>query len=176
MTIGRLPFAAALIGLLLGAAPLARGQSEAPVVEPDPPPAAFAEPEPPRALEPIWVHRKRPVFIAAGAVTFAASYILAIQMALMTAGSGAAEPCSDCGSKAGTLLIPVAGPWLAYRHEDGIWPAVWSGAEAAGAIALLVGLAGHDVLEWRPRDWGRTIAVVPVLTGQQQALSLNLRW
>ena len=184
--------AAALLAVALGVAAPARGQSDAPddsgstitVIDPPAtrieaapaPPAPVAEPEPLPAPEPIWVHRKRPVLIAAGAVTFGASYIAALVTGFFTVAAGAAEPCSDCGRKAGTLLIPIAGPWLVYRHEPGIWPAAWSGVEAVGAALLLAGLAGHDVLEMRPRYWKRTIAVIPLLTGQQQTLSLNVSW
>jgi hypothetical protein len=41
---------------------------------------------------------------------------------------------------------------------------------------LAVGIVGHDVPEWRPIDGGPRVRVVPAVTLQSGALSLDVSW
>src|SRR5262245_22141301 len=116
----------AILGLLLGTASPARAQSEP-------------------ATAPVVVHRQRDGLVIAGGLIFGASYGAAVGLAMDTlfTASVAAE-CDDCpprGWPQGVLLLPVAGPFLAWPKIEGdrgsraLW-AAWSGVQAAGLAMM----------------------------------------
>ena len=169
----KLLFAAAVLGLLVGAAGPARAQSE-----PDEPPL----------MEPHVVHEQRTGFLAAGGVTFGVGYGAALLAGLVVTSARPEDDCGLCSSQhpqdspAPLVLVPVVGPllewWRAPTSSRGsplVWSA-WSGLEAAGAVMLIVGLVGHDVVEWRPVPEGPRVRVVPAVTPQSGALSLDVSW
>jgi hypothetical protein len=185
--------AVTVLGLVLGVAGPARAQSADDVTdEPEQPSvevpvvprraAPLAEPEPPSPLMPRWVHRRRPGLIIAGAATYGASYAAAVLLGLGTVGAGAAEECDDCRSRAAVTIIPVAGPLLAwktapeYNRGSVYFWAAWSGVQVAGLAMLVVGVIGHDVLEWRPQNGRPRVSLVPAFNGKLGALSLNVSW
>jgi len=196
----KLPFAAAILGVLLGTAAPARAQAEAaaagetrpsddgaeaPEIELQPAPALLAapmsEPEQPDLMMTRVVHRLRPGFLAAGGTTFGVSYTVAALLGFVTTFQPQDSP-GDRRSPPPYYLLPVAGPlvewWIMPASSRGsvtLW-AVLSGVEAVGAAMLIVGFVGHDVVESRPLDAGPRVRVVPMFTGQQGALSLDVRW
>ena len=191
--LGRFSSAAALLAVALGVAAPARAETEtgeghddeAPTIELPAVPRLAAPsfvPDAPTKAFPRWVHRRRPALIAAGAATFGATYAAAVFLGLAIVASGAAEPCSDCGAHGAAAVVPIAGPLLYWwkTPEDvrgsPVWVSIWSGAQAVGAGTLIAGLVGHDVMEWRPRDLGATLCIVPAVAPRQGAVSLAVTW
>ena len=164
---------AAIVGSLLGAAAPARAQSA-----PDEPPV----------LEPHVVHQQRAGFLTAGGVTFGVSYGAALLAGFFVTGARNEDNCGLCASdhpvesKPPLILVPVAGPLLAWwqapessRGSPVVWVA-WSGLQAAGAAMLIAGMVGHDVVEWRPAPEGPRVRVLPAITPELGALSLDVSW
>jgi len=86
-------------------------------------------------------------------------------------------------AEAKRAIIPFAGPYLVarnlppYERPSSIWPyAAWSLIEVAGATIMVVGLIGHDVPERRAKRPRATASLVPVVTPQLGALSVNVTW
>jgi hypothetical protein len=198
----KLPLAAAITGLVFGTAFPAHGQTPAPSGEtgvyggpdesrgPDltprvePIPAApISNPESSPGMEPRMVHRPRTGLRDAGAATLGVSYAVAVLLGINLLVVGDGGECGHCSSQGVLLMLPVAGPLVVAWTTPGgarsgeLWPfAVWSGVEAAGAALLIAGWAGHDVLEWHPRDPPAKVSLVPTLTPRVGALSLNVSW
>ena len=76
------------------------------------------------------------------------------------------------------MCIPVAGPMLVKANSsafDNNWtfPALWSLAQGAGLTMFIVGMAGHDVVEYQPR---RMVNITPVVTRTFSGLALQSAW
>jgi len=159
-----------IVGLLLGATAPARGQ------------ASLEEPALP---EPHVVHQERKGLLVAGGVTFGVSYGLAVLLGLFTTGGGGGLERDNETVRDGrfpVIIVPVAGPMLEWwrapassRGSPMVW-AAWSATQAAGAAMLVAGFVGHDVVEWRPVPEGPRVRVVPAVTPQSGALSLDVSW
>lgn len=161
---------AAVVGLLVGRPSPAFGQT-----------ANSTNPPP---VETQTVHRSRMPLVVGGYLTFAASYGLALIGGAIIVGGGIDGPPCHCASQFLLWALPVVGPVLGNAYapaSDGgsgaMWPFVLlSGVEAAGAAMLTVGLIGEDVPVPDLPPPPPKITVIPIVTRQLSALSLNIRW
>jgi len=152
-----------------------------------PPLPAAAPPSPAGAPPPgtYTAHRRySPGLATAGVATFLPSYMLAVFVGLLSAAvdGGIDGPPCNCNSQIVLWAIPVAGPMLGNAfapngNSVAMWPlAIWSGVEAAGLTMWLVGSMYEDVQLPVPAPWHPPVTVVPTVTRQLSALSLNFNW
>ena len=130
-------------------------------------------------------HRRySPGLATAGVATFLPSYMLAVFVGLISAAvdGGIDGPPCHCDSQIALWAIPVAGPMLGNAfapngNSVAMWPlAIWSGVEAAGLTMWIVGSMHEDVQLPVPQPWRPPVTVVPTVTRQLSALSLNFNW
>jgi hypothetical protein len=140
------------------AAPIAPAFGEAPQPAPPLPP-----PSPPVT------HELRYNFLVGGWVLFGATWVPAV---IISARSSSGCDTPGCRDGAGTLWVPVLGPFLAMSSnvQSSRKPllAVWSLAEAGGLVMIAVGLVGHDVpaVQQTPQpSWGLAPIASRDLTG-----------
>jgi hypothetical protein len=159
--------ATVVAGLVVGRPSLAFGQA----VDPGPSQAAAASSSPsPTSFTPQY--HQRWGLVIGGLATFGLSYSLALFGGIGASSEVINGPNCKCSSQFGLWAIPVVGPMVgnaaaAPGSGVGTWPAVaLSAVEAAGVTMFVVGLIGHDV----------PVAVVPTVTRQLSALSLNFNW
>jgi hypothetical protein len=194
--------------MLLASARFARAQGasenatpsdapKTPVIEPLPevaPPAASPPARMPPALslaQPQMIHQRRNGLLRAGEVVFGLSYGVALlgSLVLWTSKIGLDPedgPCGPiCNKLAVSMLIPVAGPLIAYTQvQKGgnpgpllLFAGVWSGVEAAGLAMFIVGVIGHDVPQETIVTVRHTrISVVPFVTPGGGMLALRTPW
>jgi len=116
------------------------------------------------------VHRAQRGLVLAGAITFGVSWGIAASISLLCAGR-----CSD---GADYLWVPIAGPLLLgldASEASGIF-ILWSATEAAGAIMLVIGAMGHDVMEYRIARHGPTVHLAPLFARDASGMALTARW
>ena len=54
---------------------------------------------------------------------------------------------------------------------------LWSAAQAAGVVMFIVGMVGHDVMEYRiAGQRGPTLQLSPLLARNANGLALTARW
>jgi len=116
------------------------------------------------------VHRPRRGLVTGGAITFGVTWGIAATISLMCSGS--------CSSDADYLWVPIAGPlFLADNSSDGIgFLLLWSASQAVGAAMLIVGLVGHDVMEYQVAKGGPTLHLTPMLARDTGGMALTARW
>ena len=149
-----------------------------------PSPATAPPTAPPIATQPQMYHRPYAALVTAGEITFYTSYVLAVVTGVLVAitGGGVDGPPCHCNSQIELWAVPVAGPMLGTAFATPgesvtIWPfAVWSGVEAVGAAMLMIGLVGHDVPVETFTPPPPRVTVIPTVTRQLGALSLNFNW
>jgi len=152
------------------------------------PPPGYAAPPgyPPYAAYPGYppmqltkVHRPRRGLVTGGAITFGVSWGIAASISFIlgtsTCGNG-----SSCNDSADYLWIPIAGPLVVAAKESssdgpGIF-ILWSAAQAAGVIMFVVGMVGHDVMEYRVAKNGPTLTLAPLVAREARGLGLTARW
>jgi len=112
-----------------------------------------------------------------GAVTFGVSWGIAVTVSgLLNCTGDVGSTCNDVKSY---LWIPIAGPALLSAQDSGDGDAFlifWSAAQAAGAVMLVVGLMGHDVMEYRMARGGPTFRLAPLLARDASGMALTARW
>jgi hypothetical protein len=117
------------------------------------------------------VHRTRRGLVTAGAITFGVSWGIASTISLICSGS--------CSSGADYLWVPVAGPLFLgvdnARGASGIL-ILWSASQAAGVIMFVIGMMGHDVMEYRIARRGPTVQVAPLFARDAGGMALTARW
>jgi hypothetical protein len=120
------------------------------------------------------VHRPRRGLVTGGAITFGVSWGIAASFSFLFSS------CTGCNDNADYLWVPIAGPLIVAANNSGTdSPGVfilWSAAEAAGVIMFIVGMAGHDVMEYRIARGGPTLQLSPLLARGTQGLGLTARW
>lgn len=120
------------------------------------------------------VHRPRRGLVTGGAITFGVSWGIAASFSFLFSS------CTGCNDNADYLWVPVAGPMIVAANNSGTEsPGVfilWSAAQAAGVIMFIVGMAGHDVMEYRIARGGPTLQLSPLLARDTQGLGLTARW
>lgn len=141
-----------------------------------PPPGYAAYPGyPPMQL--TKVHRPRRGLVTGGAITFGVSWGIAASISFILGTSTCSG--SSCNS-ADYLWIPVAGPLVVAAKESGSdGPGIfilWSAAQAAGVIMFIVGMAGHDVMEYRIAKNGPTLTLAPLFAREATGMGLTARW
>jgi hypothetical protein len=121
------------------------------------------------------VHRPRRGLVTGGAITFGVSWGIAASFSFI---AGTCTGCND--DSVDYLWVPVAGPLIVASNESsstgpGIF-ILWSAAQAAGIIMFIVGVAGHDVMEYRIARGGPTFQLAPLVARQASGLGLTARW
>jgi hypothetical protein len=168
---------------VIPAPPAGNGAPPAPPYPPPPygryPPPGYAPyPYPPPypgypPPQPTKVHRPRRGLVAAGAITFGVSWSIAASISLLLAG------CTDCNNGVNYLWVPIAGPLMlaGNGNSDGT-PVLllWSAAQAAGVAMFAIGMAGHDVMEYRYADRGPTFQLGPLIARDASGMTLTARW
>ena len=120
------------------------------------------------------VHRPRRGLVTAGAITFGVTWGIAATVSVLLNCSGI-----DCSDVKDYLWVPVAGPALVAARSDGGGDAFlifWSAGQAAGAVMLVFGLIGHDVMEYRMARGGPTLRLTPLLARETSGMALTARW
>jgi hypothetical protein len=123
------------------------------------------------------VHRARRGLVTGGAITFGVSWGLAATISLLLNDSSCTGSCRDSASY---LWIPIAGPLVVAARDDSsdgdsIF-VLWSAAQAAGAAMLIVGLVGHDVMEYRYARSGPSLQLAPLFARNASGMALTARW
>jgi len=122
--------------------------------------------------QPVTVHRARRGLVTAGAVTFGVTYGFAATISFLLIGS--------TSNNKDYMWIPIAGPAILAMGSSGSDDAgfffLWSAAEAAGVAMFIVGLMGHDVIEYRLAERGPTLRLTPLLARETGGLALTARW
>ena len=120
------------------------------------------------------MHRPRRGLVTGGAITFGVSWGIAASFSFL------ASSCTGCNNNADYLWVPVAGPLIVAANDSGSdGPGIfilWSAAQAAGVIMFIVGMVGHDVMEYRIARGGPTLQLSPLLARDTQGLGLTARW
>jgi hypothetical protein len=131
--------------------------------------------------QPAMVHERYLWLVGPGGFVFALSYgaaFLVGVLELLTPAPSNNPTSSDigcdstCKNESALLLVPVAGPLLAFvggphnanDTKVGLW---WSGIQAVSLAVTIVGLVGHDV------PAAGKVSVVPLVTSNGGALSLR---
>jgi hypothetical protein len=143
---------------------------------PYPPPyGAYPSGYPPLQL--TQVHKVRRGLVTGGAITFGVSWGIAASISFILAGSTCAG--SDCAA-ADYLWIPVAGPLIVAGRDSGSNGSsifiLWSAAQAAGLAMFIIGMMGHDVMEYRVAQRGPTLNLMPLLAREAGGMALTARW
>ena len=117
------------------------------------------------------MHRPRRGLVISGAITFGFSWGIAASISLVCRGS--------CSAGADYLWIPIAGPLVVSSNDiaatDGFFY-LWSAAQAAGVVMFIVGLIGHDVMEYQIVRGGPTLQLGPLLARDANGMALTARW
>jgi hypothetical protein len=173
----------------------ARAQdAQAPAKPADGPQSPIVEPlrtttaaPPPARTPPLWpaqpamVHERYLWLAGPGGFVFLLSYgsaLLVGVFGLLTPAPDNNSISSDigcdstCKKESAYLMVPVAGPLLAFASgphnatdtKVGLW---WSGIQAVSLAVTIVGLVGHDV------PAAGKVSVVPLVTSNGGALSLR---
>jgi hypothetical protein len=136
----------------------------------------YAQYPPPQLTK---VHKVRRGLVTGGAVTFGVSWGIAATISFVLS----TETCSStsCNNTADYLWIPIAGPLIVASEESGSGDSpgifyLWSAAQAAGLAMLIVGLVGHDVMEYRVAKNGPALHLGPLLARDANGLTLTARW
>jgi hypothetical protein len=125
------------------------------------------------------VHRPRRGLVIAGAITFGVSWGVAAAGSFGFATSGCSS--SECSEIADYLWLPIVGPTVVAATEagdegaDGIFY-LWTAAQAAGVVMLVIGLIGHDVPEYRVARRGPTLQLAPLFARDANGMALTARW
>jgi hypothetical protein len=151
------------------------------------PPPAYAPPGyPPYGAYPGYppmqlqkVHKPRRGLVTGGAITFGVSWGIAASISFVI-GTSTCNGSSSCNDSADYLWIPIAGPLVVAAKESssdspGIF-ILWSAAQAAGVIMFVVGMVGHDVMEYRVAKNGPTLTLAPLFARETTGLGLTARW
>jgi hypothetical protein len=138
-----------------------------------PPPGYGAYPGyPPMRL--TKVHRPRRGLVTGGAITFGVSWGIAATVSLLL------NDCTGCNNnEASYLWIPIAGPLVVAAHDSSNEPQIfilWSLAEAAGVVMFIVGMVGHDVMEYQVAKNGPTLRLMPMLARNSGGMGLTAQW
>jgi hypothetical protein len=109
-------------------------------------------------------------------ITFGVSWGIAASVSLLLSSNN----CSGCTNSADYLWIPIAGPLVVASRDSGSdSPGIfilWSAAQAAGAIMFIVGVMGHDVMEYRVAQRGPTLHLTPMFARDTGGMALTARW
>jgi len=156
-----------------------RGKQYLPPGSPPPgyPPAGYAPYAPYPPMQLTKVHRPRRGLVTGGAITFGVSWGVAATVSFLLATDSCNGP--GCDSVRNHLWIPVAGPMLVAASEDtDATPTflLWSAAQAAGAIMLIIGMVGHDVMEYRMARGGPTLRLALLFARDSGGMALTARW
>ena len=121
------------------------------------------------------VHRPRRGLVTGGAITFGVTWGVAASIAFLLSSC---DGCND--SQAAYLWIPIAGPLVVAAHDsasggDSVLY-LWSAAQAAGLVMFIVGLVGHDVMEYRVARRGPTLTLAPLVARDASTMALTARW
>ena len=122
------------------------------------------------------VHRARRGLVTGGAITFGVSWGIAATISVLATCGSSSSNCSDVQNY---LWIPVVGPTLYATRSSGESDSffiLWSGGQAAGLLMLIIGLAGHDVMEYRVAGGGPTLQLTPLLARDTSGWALTARW
>ena len=115
--------------------------------------------------------------VTGGAVTFGVSWGIAVSTSFVFSTSTCGSSCSYAGDY---LWIPIAGPLLVASHDSGSdGPGIfilWSAAEAAGLAMFIIGMMGHDVMEYRVAQHGPTLHLTPLLARAASGMALTASW
>src|SRR4029078_451587 len=108
------------------------------------------------------VHRPRRGLVTGGAITFGVSWGIAASLSFILTS------CTGCNNNLDYLWVPIAGPLIVSARDTGSdGPGVfllWSPAQAAGVVMFIVGMVGHDVMEYRiAGQRGPTLQLSPLL-------------
>jgi hypothetical protein len=123
--------------------------------------------------------------LGAGGALLGTSYGLKIFAGWLLVVGSIDGGCGSCAWRdAGVLLVPIAGPLLVVRTEDphrrssADWAIAvsWSVADAAAVTLIAIGLVGHDVPVASARRARPSVMVVPTISRDLSALSLNGTW
>jgi hypothetical protein len=125
------------------------------------------------------VHKPRRGLVTGGAITFGVSWGIAASISFVI-GTSTCSGSSSCNDSADYLWIPIAGPLVVAAKESssdspGIF-ILWSAAQAAGVIMFVVGMVGHDVMEYRVAKNGPTLTLAPLFARETTGLGLTARW
>jgi len=125
------------------------------------------------------VHKPRRGLVTGGAITFGVSWGIAASISFILGTSTCSSSNGSCNS-ADYLWIPIAGPLVVAAKDSGSdGPGIfilWSAAQAAGVIMFIVGMVGHDVMEYRVAKNGPTLTLSPLLARESTGLGLTARW
>jgi hypothetical protein len=120
------------------------------------------------------VHRPRRGLVTGGAITFGVSWGIAASVSFLGAS------CTGCNNSADYLWVPIAGPLIFSAGDTGSSGTgifiLWSAAQAAGVVMFIVGMAGHDVMEYKIARGGPTLKLSPLLARDTHGLGLTARW
>jgi hypothetical protein len=151
-----------------------------------PPPPGYAPYPPPYApgypgyppLQLTKVHKVRRGLVTGGAITFGVSWGIAASISFVLSSSNCSG--SGCSNNADYLWIPVAGPLVVASSDSGSDGSgillLWSAAQAAGLAMFIIGMMGHDVMEYRVAQRGPTLHLGPLLAREAGGMTLTARW
>jgi hypothetical protein len=153
------------------------GQRPPPGYAPYPAPyAPYAPAYPPLQL--VQVHKVRRGLVTGGAITFGVSWGIAASIAFVLSTSNCSG--SGCNNNADYLWIPIAGPLVVAASDSGSDGSgifiLWSAAQAAGLAMFIIGMMGHDVMEYRVAQRGPTLHLTPLLAREAGGMALTARW
>ena len=137
------------------------------------PPPYPGYPPPPQLVA---VHRARRGLVVGGAVTFLVSWSIAATVSYLLINE--TDCTGSCRAAKNYLWIPVVGPAVvgaSGSSDPGVFY-LWSAAEAAGVAMFVVGVMGHDVMEYRYARGGPTLRLAPLLARDASGMALTARW